>query len=75
MKLIKDLDEDIEYLDLEETDIDCHDMHIHNCDGYGAYDVQVLDYILTWAQVDVLKNGIAEAERLWRKDNKSDKSE
>lgn len=54
------------YIDLEDVDLDGQSLIIEDVEGYGGCDVQIFDSILTWAQVDALKDAIKMAEKKWR---------
>ena len=61
------IDEDGERID---TGLRCADdcpIEVIFCDGYAGCDVQVGHQVMTWKELDVLKEAIAKAERRWRK--------
>ena len=59
---------DLEWIDTEERDLDGESIIVRNAYGFGGCDVQIEGSIITWKQLDKLKKAIAEAERLWRKE-------
>lgn len=62
------IDEDGEFIETEKRDLSDEFINVRNVNGYGACDIQIElgDGIMTWETLDVLKQAIERAERLWR---------
>jgi hypothetical protein len=64
MKYIKS--DDKEHFDTEERNLDEGPITVANASGYGGCDVEITAGIMTWQQLDKLKEAIKEAELRWR---------
>jgi len=60
------IDDDGERIETEERDLDGESIEVGRCNGFGGCDVQVSGGIMTWRQLDELKQAIALAETKWR---------
>jgi len=59
-------DDEGDWIETEERDLDGEDINVRNANGYGACDIDIGYHIMTWKQLDKLKEAIAEAEKRWR---------
>lgn len=65
MRFIRD--EDGERIETGVFDFDGEQIIIASAEGFGGKDIFMQSGHMTWADLDKLKEAIAEAERLWRK--------
>jgi len=66
VKIINDTEEDRIYIDTGITDLDDEAITIDRLDGYGGCDVAINHSMMTWDQLDKLKQAIKLAEKEWR---------
>ena len=64
MKII--VEDGTEYIDPEIHSLDGDDLMIEFADGYGATDISIGGFYITWDQFDILKHALREAEERWR---------
>lgn len=55
-----------DYIDTERTDLDGEDIMVINVCGFGGCDIEISGKIMSWEDLDALKEAIAEAEKRWR---------
>ena len=57
-----------EMLETGILDLDGERIYLGKAEGFGGADLELNGYYFTWEQVDILKQAISEAEKLWRRE-------